>query len=311
MGFLTEQANALFDLVLPSLQEGAYHEGMDCLFKGLAQLKQESCPAAWELFCRSEFTHHPIATIVHQDPITRHSFVKPRGYPGDAALLDLIYTPDVPPEGSSPEGVGVWGYTVLAPEATAVRERKYILSKVIDEVAAHAPSPRILSVACGHLREFGLSEAAMSGVFCRNGMFLALDQDKDSLAEVERCCGHWGVRTELGTVKSILQGRLKNTRFDFVYAAGLYDYLSDRLATRLTARLFDSLLPGGRMLVANFMPGGFGAGYIETFMDWHLIYRGSSEMEGLAAEVPPAHIATRRSFKNRNHHISYLELLRA
>lgn len=284
---------------------------MDFLFRELTELRRVSDPADWELFCRSEFTSHPITRIVHQDPITRRSFMKPRGYSGDAVLLDLLYTPDEPPPGCSPEGIAVWEYTIAAPEAVAVRERRDMLAGIIDQIAAQSAVPRILSVACGHLREFGLSEAAKGGLFKRKGAFLALDQDKESLAEVRRCYGHLGVQTMPGSVKTILQGQLGTTHLDFLYVAGLYDYLPDHIAKPLTAILFDMLSPGGRLLVANYAPGGFSTGYMETFMDWRLIYRDDSALERLASEVPAERIAGKRLFKNSNNHITYLELTRS
>jgi hypothetical protein len=308
---LTEEANTVFDRALPLLQAGTYWEGMDSLFRELTELRRVSDPADWELFCRSDITRHPITKIVHQDPITRRSFMKPRGYAGDAVLVDLLYTPDGPPLDCSQEGTAIWDYTIFAPEAVAVRERRDMLAVMIDQVAENSTFPRIFSVACGHLREFGLSKAAKTSLFKRTGTFLALDQDKESLAEVERCYGNLGIQAIPGSVKSILQGQLSITHLDFVYVAGLYDYLSDRVASRLTAALFDMLSPGGRLLVANFAPGGFSTGYMETFMDWHLIYRDSSALDWLGSEVPAEQVAGKRLFKNNNNHITYLELIRS
>jgi len=46
-------------------------------------------------------------------------------------------------------------------------------------------------------------------------------------------------------------------------AAGLFDYLLQRLAQRLTRAMFDLLHPGGRMLVTNFVPLIPDIGYME------------------------------------------------
>ena len=107
--------------------------------------------------------------------------------------------------------------------------------------------------------------------------FVALDQDADSLAHVNRAYAGTGVRTVQASVKSILSGKIAFEGFDFVYAAGLYDYLAERVATRFTRLMFDMLAPGGRLLVANFAPVLPEVGYMETFMDWKLIYRTAEE----------------------------------
>jgi len=83
---------------------------------------------------------------------------------------------------------------------------------------------------------------------------------------------------------------------DLVYAAGLYDYLSQPLATRLTKTMFDMLRPGGKLQVANFVPDHPEVGYMETFMQWSLIYRTESQLEDVAKEIPAPEIADKRTF---------------
>jgi hypothetical protein len=47
-----------------------------------------------------------------------------------------------------------------------------------------------------------------------------------------------GIRTMPGSVRQILSGKAKLGRYDFVYAAGLFDYLSAPVAAALTCRMF-------------------------------------------------------------------------
>src|SRR5258708_17852391 len=72
-------------------REGSVEDGMDGLVVGLRALRQSSPPRAWEAFCRTECVGHPVRFLVHQDPLTERAYFKPRGYPGDAVLLDLFY----------------------------------------------------------------------------------------------------------------------------------------------------------------------------------------------------------------------------
>jgi hypothetical protein len=86
--------------------------------------------------------------------------------------------------------------------------------------------------------------------------------------------------------------------FDFIYSAGLYDYLSEDTAVRLTSKLASMLKPGGRLLIANMMPSLPSAGYMEAVMDWWLIYRTTQELKSLSAGVGTGYKVTtsRRPF---------------
>jgi extracellular factor (EF) 3-hydroxypalmitic acid methyl ester biosynthesis protein len=191
--------------------------------------------------------------------------------------------------------------------ALGVRARGEILAHLIDETAAKFERPRILSIACGHLREGVHSRALTSG---RVGEFVALDQDADSLAEVERQFAGMPVRTMNCSVRSILAGKVNLAGFHFVYAAGLYDYLSERVAQRLTKLMFDMVLPGGRVLVANFAPVLPEVGYMETFMAWKLIYRTPEEMARLTADVPGSEWSSHRVFWDESENIVFLDMVK-
>ena len=190
--------------------------------------------------------------------------------------------------------------------ARSVRSRAEILAGIIDETTKRTESPRILSVACGHLREASQSAALRDG---RVGEFLALDQDGDSLAEVARSVGS-RVRIVQNSVRSLLAGKTHLGGFHLIYAAGLYDYLSDRVASRLTRLLFDMLAPGGRLVVANFATPLPEAGYMESFMGWKLIYRNADEMNRLSEEISPEEWKSHRIFWDEHESVLFLDLVR-
>ena len=134
----------------------------------------------------------------------------------------------------------------------------------------------MLAVAAGHLREVECSSAVQSG---KVQEFVAFDQDEASLAVVARDYAHLGIQTMPGSVRQILSGKATLGQYDFVYAAGLFDYLSAPAAAALTCRMFDMTRPGGLMLIPNFLTGVRDVGYMEAFMDWHLIYRNHADMQ--------------------------------
>src|SRR5919197_3891326 len=74
--------------------------------------------------------NHPVSEFFLQDPFTRWSFEKPRGYSGDAHLLDFIYGhPSVAEEiaNASPLGRALYDRTRNASSSNAVRERRDLL----------------------------------------------------------------------------------------------------------------------------------------------------------------------------------------
>lgn len=272
---------------------------------GLSEIRKDCGPEEWDAMFHAEVANHPVSRLVWQDPFTDHSFRKPRGYPGDAALLDFIYGYTPIPEGTSPVGEAIFQVNRERQAPRSVRSRAQILARTIDETAAQFQSPRILSIACGHLREAEMSTAVMEG---RVGEFIALDQDPLSLAEVQRAYGTKGVRPVQESVRTILTEKATFRDLHLIYAAGLYDYLSERVATRLTRLMFDMLAPGGKLLVANFAPCVEDLGYIESYMGWKLIYREPDQMTALGREISPGEWKSHRLFWDEHESIIFLEI---
>jgi hypothetical protein len=222
---------------------------------------------------------HPLAKYFQEDPFTRWSFAKPRGYSGDAQLLDFIYGHEsIAGEvaGASPVGRALYEYTRAASSSVAVRERRDLLTRYVDDIArARGPAAEVLAIAAGHLREANGSEALRTGALKR---WTALDQDPLSVGSVARDFAGTCVEAMEGSVRSVLARPERLGQFDFIYAAGLYDYLSRKVAVRLTETCLKMLKPGGSFLFANFAQDIVVDGYMETFMDWALLLRSKADM---------------------------------
>jgi extracellular factor (EF) 3-hydroxypalmitic acid methyl ester biosynthesis protein len=305
---IAEASRDLLDRTYEQIRRGQVQAGMHELVLGLRVMRDIYPTAPWQSFSQNACLLHAIRDVVHQDPFTRRSFDKPRGYPGDAGILDLIYGAVPLPAGTTEMGTEVYAYTVQAPACESVRARRDLIAEVIDETASIVDRPRILSVACGHLREAGKSSAVRER---RIGEFLALDHDTDSLAIVEADYGELGVTTINNSVRGLVTGKVKLTNLDFAYAAGLYDYLGLPVATSVTKAMLDMLRPGGRLLVANFAPNLRDIGYMESYMAWNLIYRDERDMASIAAGLPQERVARQRLFRDPHDNIVYLEIVRA
>jgi SAM-dependent methyltransferase len=279
---------------------------LDGLFGGLCEQKRHCTEEEWQDAIR-QCRNHPLREVIHQDPFTYRAFAKPRGYAGDAELLDLIYTPEErwPEPEASPLGLDIYRYTVAAPAAEGVRARRGFVADLIDETAAASTSKHILAIAAGHLREANLTSAIRRRKF---GRFVALDADAASIAEVERSYGPFGVEAVPSPFSHLVTGRLQLGQFDLIYSTGLFDYLSNSTGRRLVSTLFEMLNPGGELVVANFLPGIRDVGFMEAFMDWQLIYRTRHDMIDLTMEIPESEIRDCRIFAEESRNIIFIRM---
>ena len=304
-----EEAREWLDNVHERMLEGpdeVLRQNMHSLHLGLLTLRRRWSPELWRRFCKEAAKKHPLRPFLHQCPFTRRAWERPRGYAGDAVLIDYLYMDRAADELHA--GREIYRYMHQQPSSLSVRERRELLARYIDETAERVPGKaRILSVACGHLREAESSRAVAER---RVGELIAFDQDPLSLAEISHHNPHGVVRPLCGSVRSLLAGKTRFADMDFVYSAGLYDYLSDPVATRLTGLLFGMLRSGGKMMVANFAMFPPETGYMEAFMDWWLIYRDEDGMRALLGEVPMDELAGIRLFRDSQDNVIYLELTR-
>jgi extracellular factor (EF) 3-hydroxypalmitic acid methyl ester biosynthesis protein len=103
-------------------------------------------------------------------------------------------------------------------------------------------------------------------------------------------CLHFSVRQlirpqteeESDVVQQTLAG------LDLVYSAGLYDYLPDPVAARLTQLLYGRLRPGGRLLLGNLVETPDSTWVMDYVLGWTLRYRTEEAMLQLADRLSPA-----------------------
>lgn len=296
------------DEVYTMLLDGTIDESMNRLFLELRKIKNNYSDQEWQDFSQKYCLLHPLKELLHQDPFTFYSYQKPRGYAGDAALLDYIYYYYNCSESTTPLGAKIFNLTTKIPATHSVRTRRDILAATIDEIAAKANKPpRILSIACGHLREAQKSVAVQQGDI---GELIALDQDSLSITLLQKEQANNTIFPICNSVRNILSKKLTFNNLDFVYAAGLYDYLNDRVAARLTKIMFDMLSSGGTLLVANFTPETPDIGYMETFMQWKLIYRTPCQLKQVMNEIPLNTIAEQKLFCDQHGNVAYLKLIK-
>lgn len=309
---IREQTCNLDDIAAHLYKGEAVAETIGLLFSELHEKRARLSQESWRQFITTTCRQHPLLDLLHQDPFSSRAFLKPRGYAGDAEMLDLIYAIEdgetLPTlQRSSALGQRIYHATANVAAAKAVRSRRWILIERLNELTAKLARPHVLSLACGHLREARHCSALLQGRF---GRFVAADQDQKSLSVVEREVGHVGVEAIPASVRAILKGQVALGSFDFIYASGLYDYLPQSVAQSLTEHLFALLTPGGRLLLANFLPTSSSTAFMEAYMDWWLIYRTRAEMLDLVKTLPEEEMGQCHLFTEENENIVFLEVER-
>ncbi|UVK38561.1 class I SAM-dependent methyltransferase [Mesorhizobium sp. AR10] len=243
----------------------------------LHKLRRQVAPAVWQKLIPLA-QQHRVAEYLIQDPFTRWSVEKPRGYSGDASLLDIYYKHPIADEivaSSTALGRQIYAYTTEAASSVAGRERRDVLARTVDETASRVERAEVLAIACGHLREAERSEALANRQLQR---WIGLDQDPVSVTTVNHDFAGTAVTALDGSVRGILRRAYALGTFDLVYASGLYDYLPRAIGVRLLQRAMELVKPGGEFLFANFSDEITTDGYMETFMDWPLILRSADDM---------------------------------
>lgn len=270
------------------------------LILGTDQLRRAGADAGWHQRLRE----HRIAALLRQEPATGWAFRKPRGYAGDAHLIDFLYEHAASVNelrAATPRGRAMNAMVLASPTAVAVQERRRLLARLLDATAERVARPEALVLACGHLRE-----ADYATSLDRFDRLVALDQDSESIAAMRRSYCHVAALVAVeASIGRMIVRPLVHGRFDLIYAAGLYDYLDDSTATRLTKGMFSALKPGGRLLFANFCTGVPDYGFMDAFMDWRLILRDETEMQRLVDALPGAEVARTLLFRGLNRAVIY------
>jgi extracellular factor (EF) 3-hydroxypalmitic acid methyl ester biosynthesis protein len=248
-----------------------------------------------------------LRTALREDPFSNRAFARPRGYPGDAVLLDMAYRIVGPPESTSTVGKMAFEATTNSPGSRSVRARKLCVAKFIDSVATEIDRPRIVSVACGHLRELDCSRAFAAG---KIGTFLGVDQDSESIAVVEEIYGSRGVIGRCATLREFLQQKVDPGPFHGIYSVGLFDYLDDATAAKATAAMFRMVAPGGRLLIANLAPSLGDIAYMEAVMDWWMIYRSESQLADILKKAVDTETSDITTFADILGNVAFAEIRR-
>ncbi len=241
---------------------------------------------------------HPIVLCA---PFVYRTFQKPLGYAGDYEMVSMMLRS--PYEGSSIFAKLINKLYLEIPPVIAHRNRiQYLRRSLVAEterMAADGKVAKIYNLGCGPAQEIGEFLAHESS--SDNADFLLLDFNDETLAFTTRVLEdartrhrrRTGLRLEKRSVQQVIReaGKLvqeSGERYDVVYCAGLFDYLSDRVCRRLLEIFYGLLAPGGLLIATNVHPSNPWKNWMEYLAEWHLVYRTEEQFLKLAPEKAPS-----------------------
>lgn len=259
-----------FDQTLAMIDAGQLPTALPMLAGKLYSAQAD--PVTWPE-TRAALHRHPLHALLLQDPFTARCVAKPRGYPGDAGLIDLIYD-EAATDYPSELGQHIFNITVKFQAPEGVRQRRRHAESVL--VPAWQTGKRICVLACGHFREADMLIGQDLGAVT------VVDQDAQSLAVVREKHGDSIKMVQANVFRYLFRAANRSEKFDLIYTLGLTDYLNADEMMVLLNKMKACLAPDGTALLANFVPNHLGIGWMDAVMDWKLIYRDEEELARLA-----------------------------
>ena len=271
---------------------------------------------------RQAHRSHLMASVhrfILQSPFSYRCFTKPLGYAGDYGMVNLML-------GNPYQGATLFAkllnnsFLNTGPVVAHQNRINYLVStlrQVASERAAEGLRTRILNLGCGPAEEIQrFIEADPISEYCD---FELLDFNPETLAytqgQMEAAQERSGRSVNIQFIEESIQGFLRQaTRgeaypkesYDFVYCAGLFDYLQQRFCVKLTKVMFGLVKEGGMTAVTNVSRDNSIPAVMTDFLEWTLVERTREEMMELA---PSGNLRLLKELKSDSTRINlFLEL---
>jgi SAM-dependent methyltransferase len=212
------------------------------------------------------------------DTMQGFSFCKPHGYAGDFEIIDRIYNEWVSPN----PRLQPWDRYFHAQAAPrAVRNRKDYFHKLLHEIDTNeAVGKRVLKLGLGPGR-------SMYEWFCARPNsrlhFECVELDQKAI-QYARKLNKQHVHKITFVHGNAVRHRPSH-QFDLIWAAGLFDYFSDRAFVSIVRRMWSSVTHGGRLVIGNFGAANSSRPYMELVGEWRLIHRSAEQLLQLAHDA--------------------------
>ncbi|MDD4269788.1 MAG: class I SAM-dependent methyltransferase [Pirellulales bacterium] len=213
---------------------------------------------------------------------------KPKGYPGDYAILTAIYD-------RLPKSPGIGGYLDLyflnTQLGRAVPARlRAVREFLIRELGQRGGEVSVLNVACGPCREytedFEIPPAVRPRITCLDSDEEALEFARQNLARrngatPDVSCARYNA-LRMSSAKRNIEAF---GRPDVIYSIGLFDYITDRHLVPILKGLRETLAAGGVLYVAFKDADRYDKTVYQWMVDWFFLQRTERQCLALCEQA--------------------------
>ena len=219
-----------------------------------------------------------IKTILNDNTLIGHGFVKPFGYPGDFTLIDKIYTFEI---NDDPRFRNWDLFFQNQPGAIAVRNRKDFFLEYCKKLVVNKESPRVLILGSGpasDVYEFMTSYSGPSTI-----SFDLIDFDQAAIDFSMKKNSRFNDQISYNRINALRYNSYK--LYDLIWSAGLFDYFKDKHFTFLIRKYVNCLCEDGEMVISNFSTRNPTKRLMEVLSDWYLNLRTESDLFRIASDA--------------------------
>jgi extracellular factor (EF) 3-hydroxypalmitic acid methyl ester biosynthesis protein len=239
---------------------------------------------------------HPLLMV---DPFMHRTFTKPLGYAGDYQIVNFMLEAKAMTTNAYANVVSAF-HLSRAP-AVAHRNRVHRLEELLRQEGKRRAQAgerlRVLNIGCGPALE--IQRFLSTGSEASGALLTLVDFNEETLAYAAEHLGRAratsGLQADVATVHQSIHDLLKaaasgqsslGAEYDFVYCAGLFDYLSERVCTRLVQLFYEWTAPGGLVLTTNVHTQNPFRHYMAHVGEWYLEHRDERQFLNFAAGRP-------------------------
>ncbi|MFH1728272.1 MAG: class I SAM-dependent methyltransferase [Pseudomonadota bacterium] len=271
------------------------------IFPILNKLDEEKNKEAFSFF------HEHLKSFINKSKLASKSFKKSSNHVGDHELFSLIYSKELFSQSLFDQCIE--SFFINLPEAEGFRERiEYFNNWLIDVFNKNEKQDlKILSVVSGSaielnnlLRSKQLKLKYPLEIHC-------IDQDLNALKQAQATFKELQLGKEAmikfifiqKNISSIISAKFTDDNYDYIYSVGLFDYLSDPVASLAAVNLLKYLKEDGELVIGNSSYEANRKLEMIFLLKWYIVHRTEKDLLKLFKKITKKlHIEPSKDSKN-------------